>query len=333
MKQPMKETIDPRDISVVVQGPIAGLPSDKPQERYTHLCLQSIRKTLPGATIILSTWEGSDVNDLDYDLLVESKDPGTVNFEGIPSNCFRQIVSSSNGLKNCRTKYALKARSDFIFNNKRFLDYFIKFNKLPFDDRYKILKQRIITFPAIDPRRRFPMPFSGSDWLFLGLTEDIQNIFDIPTVRKDVLMKNPDGSFQRVEGLFNAEQYIWFSFISKYHQIPFEYSYDISHDNIATSEKYYANNCIFLTSHMAGIDSLKYPGTAYARAPFLSHAGIYTITDYKRMLNKYANAHIFFIPNYPEAIAYAVVQKTRVFLKRWPNIHDFLRHIFDREYR
>lgn len=55
MNRSMKETINPRDISIVVQGPIAGLPGDEPQKRYTNLCLESIRRTLPGATIILAT--------------------------------------------------------------------------------------------------------------------------------------------------------------------------------------------------------------------------------------------------------------------------------------
>ena len=57
-----------KNISVVVQGPI--LPFQ------TAICLKSIRKFLPKAEIILSTWEGSNINDLDYDVLVLNKDPG-----------------------------------------------------------------------------------------------------------------------------------------------------------------------------------------------------------------------------------------------------------------
>ncbi|TXJ44182.1 hypothetical protein EPJ70_08075 [Brachyspira aalborgi] len=58
--------IDTKDISVVVQGAI--------DKGYTPLCLKSIRKYLPESEIILSTWEGSDVENLDYDVLVLNKD-------------------------------------------------------------------------------------------------------------------------------------------------------------------------------------------------------------------------------------------------------------------
>ena len=46
--------IDTNDISVVVQGAIDQINTPK--------CLRSIRKRLPGAEIILSTWEGSPID-------------------------------------------------------------------------------------------------------------------------------------------------------------------------------------------------------------------------------------------------------------------------------
>ena len=55
------------DISVVVQGAI--------DKKLTPICLKSIRKYLPGAEIILSTWEGSDVENLDFDTIVLNHDP------------------------------------------------------------------------------------------------------------------------------------------------------------------------------------------------------------------------------------------------------------------
>ena len=59
--------IDTKDISVVVQGAI--------DKGYTPLCLKSIIKYLPESEIILSTWEGSEVDNLDYDVLILSEDP------------------------------------------------------------------------------------------------------------------------------------------------------------------------------------------------------------------------------------------------------------------
>ena len=61
-------SIDTKDISIVVQGAV--------DPKNTPKCLTSIRKYLPGAEIILSTWEGTDCTGLDYDVLVLNKDPG-----------------------------------------------------------------------------------------------------------------------------------------------------------------------------------------------------------------------------------------------------------------
>ena len=95
--------VDFKEISVVVQGAISGKSTDPEHYQITKKVLQSIRKYLPGAEIILSTWKGSDVKGLDYDQLVESDDPGAVllgEYNGVKAfnNLNRQIVSSKAGL-------------------------------------------------------------------------------------------------------------------------------------------------------------------------------------------------------------------------------------------
>ena len=59
-----KNSINPKDVSVVVQGAV--------DAKHTPRCLASIRKYLPGAYIILSTWEGQKVEGLDCDKVVTS---------------------------------------------------------------------------------------------------------------------------------------------------------------------------------------------------------------------------------------------------------------------
>lgn len=320
--------IDFRDISVVVQGPISGLPTDKMEDRHTYLSLKSIRKSLPGAKIILSTWEDANVDDLDYDLLVRSEDPGTVVFGDLSPNCFRQVVSSINGLKRCETKYVIKTRPDLLFKNAHFLDYFVEYNRLPFDEQYKILKQRVVTLTTCNPNRRQKLPFTASDWFFFGLTEDVRNIFEIPLAKGDYSMTDTNGNTHRVDSLFSAEQYIWFTFLSKYRNIPFMYTTDISHDNIETAEKYFANNCVLISARRAGLDWIRYPGTGYAQVPALSNTGLYTFTDYRRMLNKYAKNNLLVIPNPLEELAYTIVYPLRFYMsKKSPKLHDFIRRL------
>jgi hypothetical protein len=77
-------------LSVIVQGAI--------HSEFTPLCLQSIRKYLPDAEIILSTWEGSNVDGLEYDILILNEDPGYKK-HCRDNNTNRQLVSIQGGLK------------------------------------------------------------------------------------------------------------------------------------------------------------------------------------------------------------------------------------------
>ena len=94
--------IQPYDISVIVQGPIMG-----GAERLTGRAIESVRRVLPGAEIILSTWHGSDTGALACDALVLSDDPGATNWlrrgdaaalDKKLNNGNRQIVSTRAGL-------------------------------------------------------------------------------------------------------------------------------------------------------------------------------------------------------------------------------------------
>jgi len=330
----MDKKINYSDISVVVQGPIVGSKKNKPENRHTQICLKSIRKYLPGSTIILSTWKGSDIEGLDYDILIENKDPGpnimfneTGNYQ---ANCFRQIVSSINGLMACDTKYALKIRTDLKLKNSNFINYFLKYNKVQFDDEYKILKQRVITLSTCNPNRRTKWPFNVCDWLFFGLTDDIKNIFDIPATNNDFLLKKDDDPKYKIINYYSPEQYIWFRFLSKYRKITFNYREDISNNNIEISERYFANNCIFLSAKRAGITWLKLPGGAYSQIPCLSNSGLYTFNEYKKLLNKYAKNNILIIPNIFENIIYYVIYNLRFKIKKiFPKLDKYIHQIID----
>lgn len=326
------QRVNYRDISFIVQGGVVGSPTDKAEDRHTEICLKSIRRTFPGATIILSTWKGSNVDGLDYDLLVLNDDPGDFIVVDFNPNCGRQIVSTINGLRKCTTKYAVKTRSDLSFTSDGFLKYFSEYNTLPFDEHYKILKERIVTLTTSNPRRRIHLPFTVSDWFYFGLTEDLINIFDIPLVKKAAERRDRSGATRTVDSLLSGEQYIWFTFLSKYKTISFAYTDDTSHDNIVTAEKYMANNCILLPATMAGIDWVRYSRAAYAQRPALSNTGLYTFTDYRRMLNKYANNHLVIIPNPFEELTYWFVYNARFYIeKKSPKLWNTIRRLVNRK--
>ncbi|MFN3393310.1 MAG: WavE lipopolysaccharide synthesis family protein, partial [Candidatus Thermochlorobacter sp.] len=99
--------VETSDISIVVQGPIVSNKDFYPNG-WTNEALRRMRIHFPGAEIILSTWKGSNVDGLDYDVVVFNDDPGSAMSRNRPYNVNRQIVSTKNGLAKASRKYALK---------------------------------------------------------------------------------------------------------------------------------------------------------------------------------------------------------------------------------
>lgn len=314
--------VDSKEISFVVQGPVSLNKYGITQNGFTDICLKSIRLYYPSATIILSTWKGSNITGLDYDLLVENDDPGPnqmmiLNRAASESNqnCFRQIVSTINGLRAVKTKYAFKIRADNKLTNNNIPYYYLKYNKLNSDDNFKLLNNRVVTLTTSNPHRRTKYPFHNNDFIFFGLTEDLINIFDIPLLNDKLIKKDQNGNEIFVINPISPEQYIWTKFLSKYTHISLEAIDDISNDNIKLSEKYFANNCIFLSSRRSGVFWQKDPMYKFWSIPALSPNGIYTLDEYKYLLNKYANNNIFIIPNIPEVLLYTLFYNSRFFIK------------------
>lgn len=302
------------DISVVVQGPIYGMPNDSYKEQYTFQCLKSIRKYLPGAEIVLSTWKGSNVTGLDYDILVENDDPGTIPMflNGIlrNNNTNRMLISTLNGVKKATKKYIIRIRTDMYFIGNDFLKYFGMYNKYTSE---KILNERVITLSAINPHRQGKYPFALSDWFYYGLKEDIINIYDIPLIKETELKGQVVDGYYRWEDNIIAEQYILVSFLRKYRDIKFKFMWDLSNNAIEVSEKLIANNFLLLTSKLAQVNSFKDPNKKYVMKGFQS-LDCYTHNEWKVLYNKYGNGDIFIIPSIKDWV-YLFLYNLRFFIQ------------------
>lgn len=246
--------IETSEISVVVQGAIDKI--------NTPLCLNSIRKYLPGSEIILSTWEGADVTNLEYDIVLFNKDPGGFTDRFIATfmnNTVRQIYSTQMGLKKASKKFTLKLRSDLILNKNKFLNMFDAYPKR--DENYVLFKHRVLVTSFFSKKFLYsngliqPVPFHISDWALFGYSEDINRIFNIE------LPKEPDFSWYLYENKINTvktnllcgshkyapEQYITLSAFKNAYDINFEHYMDYSDKNIELSEKLIANNYIIIS--------------------------------------------------------------------------------------
>lgn len=165
------EEIDDREISVVVQGPLW-------PERNEGIvrCLESIRRHLPRAEIIVSTWHGEDSSAADgIAIIVESADPGCFwETPDRPYNLNRLQVSTVAGLRRASRRYALKFRADLALRDRRFL-------RLA-RPRPNSLFQRPVTLSNLYIRHpeRFPLLFHVSDTAQFGLTADLLSYWEGP---------------------------------------------------------------------------------------------------------------------------------------------------------
>ena len=244
-------------ISVIVQGAII--------KSETKKCLESIRKHLPGAQIVLSTWENSDVVGLEYDTLVMNRDQGAKisSFKhNTFNNCNRMIVSTQSGIKKADQRHLLKLRSDLFLTNSDFLRYWDKFPIVNND--YKLFEHRILAssiysreFAATE--YGFPMLFRPSDFWFFGLTKDLEKYFDAPLQRDeeaiDWSFKYPNripylGSIWR----YSPEQHLCFNMVKRcFPHIEFYDTSDWNEKNIEQSQQILYNNFVFLGYHESGI--------------------------------------------------------------------------------
>lgn len=245
--------INSAEISVIVQGAV--------NKDYIYECLRGIRTHLPDAEIILSTWQGSEIQGLDFDRLVLSPDPGGTicDFKyNTINNVNRQLTSTQNGLKYASRPYCLKIRSDAIINGDEFINYW---NKFPERNPYFKLFTNRVMLSTIYSRERsdqhgggLPTPFHPSDLWFFGATSDILKYFEGTEPMTQMEMGN--WSFKYPNRLpyqynlwrYSPEQYFFLSYLRRHGglEIQFDDWSDWSPINISLSKQLIYNNFIFL---------------------------------------------------------------------------------------
>lgn len=254
--------IKPEYLTFVVQGAIG---SD------TKNALKSIRKNFRKSKIVLSTWHGSKIDDLDFDYLILSKDPGAeYNYfydKEIKNNVNRQIISSLNGLKKVNTKYVVKTRSDNIFINSNLLRYISNYRNT--NNRFNFSKERILVMSnliTINPNKNLKLALHPSDFIVAGLSDDIRNYFDIP------IMKNEDLNYfnknrrtlewERFKLLprFTTEQYIMIENLKKKNiEFKMKDGLDINRFNTELTMELFGDSFCLVPSFILGLRNNKHP--------------------------------------------------------------------------
>lgn len=230
-------------ISIVVQGGVSSVTAE---------VLRQLRAIFLGAEIILSTWEGTDLDGLDFDKAVLSSDPGAFcadEVAGTLNNVNRQLVSVQAGLAAAVRPYILKTRTDIFFHDAGFLKYFGKYDKFP--SAYFRNRLLICNYYTRDPRV-FDVCFHPSDWIVFGRSEDIRTYYDdIP------LMPQEDGHWFRTHPKassfftnylcrYTPEQHIFLGFLRKNAYLECSCYYDHGQESIRQTERAFAECFVVL---------------------------------------------------------------------------------------
>lgn len=187
-------TIPSRDISVVIQGP---LHRDS-IEFGIDTTIRSIKKSLPDAEIIISTWNGENTNDFDDFKLITSDPPiNLVDKTGYPNFIGHQQRSTLAGLELCTRPYVLKIRADHSLISDSFC---IEPDRVSSDNKFAIFNRKVVVSSFfLRNSLKVPFLFHISDLIQFGKKEDLIIFwnFSAPTL-DEILQKNSNGHF----GLF-----------------------------------------------------------------------------------------------------------------------------------
>lgn len=227
-------------ISVVVQGPV--------HTAGTKRVLQAIRRLLPDAQLILSTWKRSDTEGLDYDICVYSEDPGDAPLNrhtGERNNINRQIVSTQRGIAKADRPYLLKMRTDFEILSLNFLRYFEQHS-----GEAEVFQNRVL---ILDHKTRncrvIPVPFHPSDWLMFGRREDVSAYYAAPLMPEKVEMwfchrADVGGLFSNPYHQFTPEQWLCLNFLQTKWSIHCRHYHDNTPENRTLTERFFARSCL-----------------------------------------------------------------------------------------
>jgi len=295
----LSKAIAPRELSVVVQGPV--LPE------ITRRSLRSIRTHLPGAQIILSTWEGSNVEGLDYDGLVLNQDPGPIETNCIKGhNLNRLLWSTRQGLKKVDRAYCLKFRTDFELTGPQLLGYPGRFSRyLP---EYQLFRERVVISSVVTWRTsRFPSgQFHPSDMFGFGRSEDIRQWWNAPLYPFEnraswenepvLIVEDPEG--RRLNEI-SPEQYIWMSALSRKRKTVCKinpFARDLREDLLLL-----LNNFIVVDPERAGVRWLK-----PREVPFGFEAPLLGFPEYEFLYRKHIEHRRFQMP--PLTVFWKLIQ-------------------------
>lgn len=279
-----------QDITVIVHGPVLDQAAPGAPQGMTLAAVQSVRKILPGAKVVISTWVGSAAEALGADQVVYSEDPGCLPYapKERPNNVNRQIVAMRAGLEVADSRFVLKLRSDTTLVSDGMMRQWGRFQVR--NPHLRVFEQRVITsaFLTYHPRICFqggrftPFLFHVNDMIQFGLAADMRKLWMIPLMpaAEFTYFKESElaGKVDKVTNRRVPEDYIWTSALTAAGFSSNDSWADFRPELIPVSELSIVNNFHLLDQTDMGFLCLKYP--EFARGHHLIDTPYFTADEW-----------------------------------------------------
>ena len=253
------------DITLVFQGVFKPYVTRDGEAFARNIALT--RRVLPGARVILSTWEDADLGPrLHVDKVVFSEDPGPLAplklSDNKPNNCNRQLRTAHAGLAAVDTPYAIKIRTDCRLEHAGFLDFAAEQRKRD-GGRERVLA---CSFFTLDPTMFERLPFHLSDWFHFGRTDTLQEYWSAPALSPaqarlyETLAHAPDATFfeRRFRAAFAVEQHLCLPYAAAHGYACPHFLNDASPDILREHARFFADETMLLDPWQIGLAFDKY---------------------------------------------------------------------------
>jgi hypothetical protein len=257
--------INPRQISVVFQGQ---LPTAQVEQQALGRAMAQLRKLLPGAPLMLGTWEGAlPPAARAFDHVVQVADPGALSAfkHGAPSamnNVNRQLAGSAAVLRDVDTAYVLKLRLDCEVKHAGFLDEYAH------QGRNADGGERIAVpgFFTLDPRMFERMPFHISDWFAFGPADALRRLWSTAPMSVDaashyerhVYAVHSNHFERRFRAKLAIEQHIACGYAKQLGYVTPAFHNDVRPEVLASHDRFVVRELLILDQARFGLACRKY---------------------------------------------------------------------------
>ena len=255
------------DLTFCIQGQVS---IGRSGENQTEKLIESVFRLFPGSPVVFATWKDQDarIQQRDGLRIIELEDPGSLAREfgsTSPNNINRQIRSTKASLELAKTRFAIKVRSDMIFNSNRLIRLLdrlpdTKHHRFSWFEKYVLVHDRL----TLNPLGELPFPMHPADHVQAGLLSDLKRYWSMPEMYpgdESYFLDGKEGGLAASQGHIprhRAESYFWKEVVRVHSGQDLQSLLTKEEDLELSTRDSFLHNLIPVNKLSLGVDSQKY---------------------------------------------------------------------------